>query len=99
MKANSPPLWISVPSPSVVTLVGGVYDLAQHVTDANSDTLTFSLNASSTALPLGVSIDGSTLLDTGLAGVGVTTGIIIDVTDGRSEKVASASFSYTVTLF
>jgi len=56
------------------------------------DTLTFTLNSGSAALPTGVSISGSTLVGSTSVVEGITSGVIIDVKDADSGLIASASF-------
>lgn len=95
---NEAPVWTSTPTPGFVDGVGGTYDLNAHVFDAEGDTLTFSLNGASAALPTGVTLSSAGTL-TGTASVveGTITGILFDVNDGTNGDVTSASVTITVT--
>lgn len=97
-RPNSAPIWGAVP-----TLVceegdtAGALSLPLYVSDPDGDTLTFSLNAGSTALPTGVTLVG-TVLDCGLTTVaGMTTGVIIDADDGTAPLVPSPSITIDIT--
>jgi hypothetical protein len=92
---NNPPEWVLTPSPSFVDGVSGTYDLdAADCTDADGDTLTYTLNAGSTALPSGVTLGTNGVLTAdGTQTEATTTGIIVDADDGKAAKVASPSFS------
>jgi len=94
---NNAPVWDTTPSVSWAASGGGTYDLAQDVTDADGDQLTFSLAVGSTALPAEVTLDeDGTLTATSSVGAATTTGIFFDVTDGE-DTTTSSSVTITVT--
>ena len=92
---NNPPTWTGTPAPSWLAGTGGTVDLDSYTFDQEGDTLSYTLNGASTALPTGVTISGTNLVGTSSVVTGTTTGILIDCYDGI-ETVTSNSFSIVV---
>ena len=93
---NNPPEWTGTPNPNFVDSVAGTYELSDDTFDQESDSLTYTLNSGSTALPTGVTISGSQLVATNSVAESVTAGVIIDVKDADSALIASPSFAIVI---
>jgi len=95
--ANSAPFWTSTPDPTCEAGVASTYDLDQHTSDPDGDSLTYALNGGSTTLPTGVTLSGSDIVCGVGTSIGSTSGVIIDVDDGTAAAVASSAFTIDVT--
>ena len=94
---NLSPSWTGTPVVSFVAGVGGTKNLSDHTFDPESDSLTYTLNGSSTAFPANVSMDSAGVITaTNSVVVGTTNGILVDIDDGINVLVTSPSFSIII---
>ena len=95
---NHAPTWPTTPAINTWQAgVGGTYDASVHANDSDGDALTFAWDATSTALPTGVTIaSNGTLTATSSLAAGTTTNVRVTADDGTASPVASPNFSITV---
>jgi len=95
---NQIPQWSGTMTPSWTAGVGGTFALANHASDADGDTLTYSHDAASTAMPSWLSLNTSSGLLTAStdATEGSTINIRFKVDDGTAAAVASPNITITV---
>lgn len=88
---GSPPVWNTQPLPVFVEGTASNYDVAQHVTGADS----YAVSGASVALPASVSLVGSELQYSGASPDGITAGILLDAINAFGTAI-SGSFSIVV---
>lgn len=95
---NLPPEWTATPNPQWQAGVGGTYDLSNDTFDQEGDSLTYTLNGGSAALPTGVSLASNGILTATSAVTEATTAaVLVDIDDGVNSLVTSPSFSIVIT--
>lgn len=94
---NEPPVWNTTPAPVFTEGVVGSYDLAQHFSDPEGDTLAI-VNEAGCTLPVGVAIDdpNNELDEDGTSPAATTTSCIFSIDDSSNPAVDSSAFSIVV---
>jgi len=96
---NDPPVWNTTPAPTFIEGSIASYDVGQHFSDPEADTLTLTNQAGCTpSLPSGMTIDDANdeLDEDGTSPVATTTGCIFGIDDGTNPRVDSSAFSIVV---
>lgn len=93
---NSPPEWTGTPAPNWTAGVGGTFDLGNFTTDVDGDTLTYTHDVTSTALPTAVTLASNGILTaTTSLTAGSSSNIRFKINDGVNSLVTSPNITIT----
>jgi len=95
---NDPPVWNTTPAPTFLDGVADCYDVGQHFSDPEADTLELTNETPGCTLPTGQSIVDvdDDLCEDGTSPVTTTSGCVFGINDGTNPTVDSSSFSIVV---
>ena len=90
---NEPPIITSTPATLFTEGTAKSYNLSQHATDPNGDTLTFVVSG---AIANGISVSGNIVTYDGVAEAATTAGHVLTVTDPSGDTASSDAFNIVV---